>query len=292
MNRADAAAENDGDRPGRKRLWTPTSVAGGVAVAVAVALYSWLAPIVSQRTGIDLPTLVAGDDGSVFVGEADWRPTDPDPRPVDSDPRPVDSDPRAVESGSRPIDSDPRPANHVSPPAESAVDRRSKTVADEKPLANKSRFDAAKAEVPAASRSTKTAKPADDGLLYGRLREIGRDRFLSVAGVLYTPGSAEGHRLKHLRRHTADQPGRAGKHGVFDGEMEGAIETVDDAYERAKSGQRTTVKNEDGRTIYTVDMGRRVGFVGGREGNRRRRPMARRVRLVMDGNRLITAFPL
>ena len=42
----------------------------------------------------------------------------------------------------------------------------------------------------------------------------------------------------------------------------------------------------------SVDMGRRVGFVGGREGNRMRKPMARRVRIVLDGTRVITACPL
>ena len=64
-------------------------------------------------------------------------------------------------------------------------------------------------------------------------------------------------------------------------------------YEKAKQGGHGVIKTEDdGRTIYTVDMGRRVGFVGGREGNRMRKPMARRVRIVLDGTRVITAYPL
>ena len=128
--------------------------------------------------------------------------------------------------------------------------------------------------------------------MYGLLREVALDRYLSPAGLLYTRGSAEGHRLEHLRRHTKDDPGRPGKHGVFDGQMEGALKTVDQAYERAKTGQRTTEKRDKARTIYTVDMGKRVGYVGGREGNRKRKPMARRVRLVLEGTRVITAYPL
>jgi hypothetical protein len=132
----------------------------------------------------------------------------------------------------------------------------------------------------------------DPTLKYGLLREVSRDRYLSPAGLLYAPGSAEGHRLEHLRRHTIDDPSRPGSHGVFDGEMAGALKTIDRAYELAKKGQRTTKQEDQGRTIYTVDMGSRIGYVGGRDGGRRRKPMARRVRIVVEGNRLITAYPM
>tara|TARA_A100001391_G_scaffold116657_1_gene79018 strand:+ start:1155 stop:1379 length:225 start_codon:yes stop_codon:yes gene_type:complete len=74
--------------------------------------------------------------------------------------------------------------------------------------------------------------------------------------------------------------------------MEGALKTIDQAYENAKIGKRTTKHSDDGRTIYTVDIGHRIGYVGGREGNQRHKPMARRVQLVLEGNRVITAFPL
>jgi hypothetical protein len=74
--------------------------------------------------------------------------------------------------------------------------------------------------------------------------------------------------------------------------MEGALKTIDRAYQRAKKNQKTTKKVDDGRTIYTVDMGGRIGYVGGRNGKRKRNPMARRVRIVLDGNRVITAYPM
>ena len=138
----------------------------------------------------------------------------------------------------------------------------------------------------------KPQENADADLRYGLLREIRNDRFLSPAGLEYVPGSAEGHRLEHLRRHTKDQPSRPGKHGVFDGGMEGALVTIDRAYDRAKKKQRTTKQTSRDRTIYTVDMGRRVGYVGGREGKSSGNPMARRVKLVLEGTRFITAFPL
>jgi hypothetical protein len=64
------------------------------------------------------------------------------------------------------------------------------------------------------------------------------------------------------------------------------------AFERAKSGQKTTTQVDDDRTIYTVDLESRVGYVGGSSGRRRDNPPARRVRLVLEGNNVVTAFPL
>ncbi len=142
----------------------------------------------------------------------------------------------------------------------------------------------------AAQSESKSASEPE--LKYGLLREVSTDRYLSPAGLQYTPGSAEGHRLEHLRRHIKDHPSRPGSHGVFDGDMEGALKTIDRAYLKAKQGTKTTTRVDDGRTIYTVDLGSRIGFVGGRDGARKRNPMARRVRIVLEGTRVITAYPL
>jgi len=146
---------------------------------------------------------------------------------------------------------------------------------------------------PAEAMSGTPVKPsADASLLYGILADQGKERFLSPAGLLYGPGSQEGHRLKHVERHTVDDPGRPGSHGVFDGGMAGALVTIDNAYRIAKTGSQTSKQEADGRTIFTVDMGSRVGYVGGSDGRRRKNPLARRVRLVLERNRVITAYPL
>ncbi|WP_182865843.1 hypothetical protein [Stieleria mannarensis] len=134
-------------------------------------------------------------------------------------------------------------------------------------------------------------RDADPELHYGLLREIRPRVYLSPQGLQYVPGSAEGHRLEHLRRHTRDMPSRPGKHGVFDGGMEGALVTIDSAYAWAKKNQRSTKQVDRDRTIYTVEMGRRVGYVGGREGKRQQNPIARRVKLVLDDTVVITAYP-
>jgi hypothetical protein len=154
----------------------------------------------------------------------------------------------------------------------------------------------ATAERKAASQSPVRVPEGQSGsaetLLYGLLSDQGGKRYLSPAGLLYVPGSQEGHRLRHVERHVTDDPTRPGSHGVFDGGMPGALATIDQAYVKAQSGAQTTKREEDGRTIYTVDLGSRIGFVGGSEGKRRRNPMARRVRIVLDKNRVITAYPM
>lgn len=147
--------------------------------------------------------------------------------------------------------------------------------------------------------SPATASPATDTTVATEIQNYraslvdeGNERYRSPAGLLYTRGSAEGHRLKHLERHVTDSPNRPGPHGVFDGGLDGALAIVDEAYRRALAGQDTLRQDDDGRTVYTVQMGRRVGMVGGAEGQRRNHPAARRVRLVLEQDRLITAFPL
>ncbi len=153
-------------------------------------------------------------------------------------------------------------------------------------------------KVPARTAAKVEAQPVpaskDDTskLVHGLLKDLGSERYVSPAGLMYTRGGAEGHRLDHLERHTVDDPSRPGKHGVFDGGMEGTLKLIDRAYDRAKTGTRTTKEIDQGRTIYTVDMGSRVGFIGGQDGNRQKRPLARRVRIVLDQNRVITAYPL
>lgn len=99
--------------------------------------------------------------------------------------------------------------------------------------------------------------------------------------------------MLHLATHVRDNPSRPYKHGVFDGDgLSEAVAIVDEAYEKASAGRGVEVEREGRRTVYRVEMGRRVGFVGGQWGASRGRPAARRVQLVMEGDRLITAYPV
>ncbi|MDA8743785.1 hypothetical protein N9N28_04030 [Rubripirellula amarantea] len=239
---------------------------GGIAVVLLVGLYSFAAPKVNERMGWNLPALKTDAAGNVRLADKTKQP-----------------EPTRATNAKTSTDV----ASRQKTASSSTDSSNSGTATSGTPLSN-----AAPTESPAAKASAGDSSAANGDLRYGLLREVSRDRFLSPEGLLYTPGSAEGHRLDHLARHTRDQPNRPGSHGVFDGEMEGALKTIDRAYARAKTGQRTTKSVDQGRTIYTVDMGGRVGFVGGQVGKRKRNPMARRVRLVLDGDRVITAYPM
>lgn len=128
----------------------------------------------------------------------------------------------------------------------------------------------------------------------GQLRETGDKTWESTAGLKYGPGSQEKHRLKHVMRHATDQPRRPGKHGVFagEGEQQTVLALIDEAYLKALKGGPSVEKKKEGqRTVITVDMQRSIGYVGGQVGNRLGKPPAYKIRLVLDGSSVITAFP-
>lgn len=132
----------------------------------------------------------------------------------------------------------------------------------------------------------------NDGRLYGLLRELADDDFVSPAGLRYTRGSQEGHRLKHLARHLQDQPDRPGRHGVFQADMRQVLLWLDEAYQRGMQGKKGTKKRqEDGRTIIEATFAKPLGFIGGRDGKRQGHPPSKRLRIVLDEDRVITAFP-
>jgi len=136
-----------------------------------------------------------------------------------------------------------------------------------------------------------SAPPAALGA--GRLRALGGRTWESDAGLIYGPGSAQGNRVLHVLEHATDIPGRAGAHGVFADGRTSAIGTIDEAYRLALAGDPSvTVIRQGSRTVYTVDMARSVGFVGGRTGASLGNPSASHVRLVLEGRNVITAFPV
>jgi hypothetical protein len=114
----------------------------------------------------------------------------------------------------------------------------------------------------------------------------------SPAGLRYTRGSQHGHRLKHLMAHAQDISDRPGQHGVFQSsDAVKIVALVDEAYLQALTGTNTSVERDGDRVIYTVILGRRIGYIGGESGNRRGKPSAQHLRMVLAGKNLITAFP-
>jgi hypothetical protein len=127
----------------------------------------------------------------------------------------------------------------------------------------------------------------------GQLVETQPDVWTSPAGLLYLPGSEQGHRLKHVLRHARDDPNRPGQHGVFDQtDLSSVVALIDEAYQQAVRGWRTQTKFDRRRTVHTVDLQRRIGFVGGQAGRQRGHPSARHLRLVLEEREVITAYPV
>ena len=147
-----------------------------------------------------------------------------------------------------------------------------------------------------SSGNTSPPNPVDasaPGELEKVFRSDSRKPYVSPAGLRYTRGSKEGHRLKHLMAHARDEPNRPGQHGVFDSNvLAEVVALVDEAYLQAQTGRDTHMQREDERVVYDVNLRRRIGYVGGASGKRKNHPAAKHLRLVLQGDRVITAFPV
>lgn len=145
---------------------------------------------------------------------------------------------------------------------------------------------------PPKTVATSADKSRKDTPALGELREIRDYVFESTAGLLYVKGSADGHRLKHVMQHAKDDLSKP-KHGVFEGDRDQILAVIDEAYEKTKKGGKDVRKNDQGgRTVFIVNLGRKIGYVGGSSGERAGNPDCRYVQLVLeDENVVITAYP-
>jgi len=123
------------------------------------------------------------------------------------------------------------------------------------------------------------------------LRSVGSNKFESPAGLLYTMGPRGEHRVDHVLRHGRDMPERP-VHSVFDGGRNDILAVIDEAYSLVKSNSpRVRSSNSRGNDEHTVRMQRKVGYEGGQKGKRKGYPSLDNVKLILDGNRVITAYP-
>ena len=138
---------------------------------------------------------------------------------------------------------------------------------------------------------TDTAQPDTEPVL-GELREIRNNVFESTAGLRYVPGSQDNHRLDHVMQHAKDDTTKP-IHGVFEGTRDQILAVIDEAYQKAQKGGRDVRSEEQNdRLVYTVNLGRKIGYMGGSGGERAGNPDCRYVRIVLeDGNVVISAYP-
>jgi len=128
------------------------------------------------------------------------------------------------------------------------------------------------------------------------LSEGKKGKMLSPAGLVYNSGRGE-HRTEHVLRHAHDMPSRPGNHGVFDANGDDVFRLLDEAYKMIQSNSRQVSKDkprpgEEYKTAYVIDMNRRIGYRGGKSGNRAGKPKLSKIKLVLaNGNQVITAYP-
>jgi hypothetical protein len=71
------------------------------------------------------------------------------------------------------------------------------------------------------------------------------------------------------------------------------LAVIDEAYLLVKKKDPAASIQRDGnRSICTIDLKRNIGFIGGTTGKRKGNPNVHRVRLILEGDRLITAYPV
>lgn len=125
------------------------------------------------------------------------------------------------------------------------------------------------------------------------LLEVTPGTWVSSAGLRYAGRDAQGlTRKAHVLRHAKDQPNRVGSHGVFDADGEAVFKVIDEAWGKIKQKNIRPRVEGDSQT-YTVPMGRRVGYLGGKTGARRKKPALNSIFIVVrKGTKdVITAFP-
>lgn len=139
---------------------------------------------------------------------------------------------------------------------------------------------------PAAAAPEKRPDPVE-------LSSAGRDAWVSPAGLKYAGRDPDGlTRRDHILRHARDLPDRAGSHGVFDGGDDLTFAWIDAAWKKIEQDKLKPVLEGD-RITYTVAMGRRVGYLGGKSGAERNHPPLTRIFLVLrkGTTEVVTAFP-
>lgn len=115
-------------------------------------------------------------------------------------------------------------------------------------------------------------------------------RFRSPAGLLYgsDPDARFDSRVDHVLNHASDIPNRPGAHGVFTVD---ALPATDEAWVAVRRGA-AVAQPQGPRTVYFVNMHREVGFVGGQSGVASGNPSVTYVKLVLQGDNVISSYPV
>ncbi len=182
---------------------------GGVILAALIALYGYARPSLNEHFQWNLPPLPGANEhsnGDPPTQELAKAKPDSSLAPATSTATAAQS-PAVAPAPAKPAQESEEPKT-TSKPGPLAGRVPKPTVTSDKTVVPKKDVTTDKPVAPdktvatdkmAASKQTETreTKQAEDtsSLRYGLLKDLGDERFVSPAGLLYTRGSAEGHRL-------------------------------------------------------------------------------------------------
>lgn len=287
-----------------------------VVACLLLVVYLLLRPWLVERFGLDLPGFTNAKP-KVEAPASDSSPTATQKRdknrPIEVPVIPEQSEP--VVTGAAPSEGPPAPNKTVKKPtkpeasiaqSENPVSPRTETSglgskttsppppnSTTKPTLTKPATIVASqpAKTPAKTNPTRpnstTPATVPQPPKLGMLKPAGRDRFESTAGLIYSQ-----YRIDHVLEHSRDDPDKP-SHGVYDGTQDEIFAVIDEAYQIAqkKGPPQVVIENQGERTTYTVNLNRKIGHGGGQSGARRRNPPLKIVKIVLEGDEVITAYP-
>ena len=251
--------------------------------------YLLVRPTLSEWIGVQLPGLVEDDPVAVNDPHAkEKRTAGPDERTIAKEDSPDQS--RGHTANGAAASSAGKESKRLSEPVSASTDRAEATTPPTRPSPTNSPNTAAKPPPSEPAPQSSTASKPKPKL--GALTDLGNKRFRSTAGLIYRQSRGE-HRIDHVMRHAEDDPGRP-VHGVFDGSREQILAVIDRGYLIALTHGPPDAKIEEqrDRTVMTVDLGRKIGYMGGQAGKRKGFPACRHLNLVVEGDEVVTAYPI
>ena len=291
-----------------------------VAACLLLVAYLLLRPWLVERFGLDLPGFTDAKPKVEAPGSATstTAPTKPDKhRPIEVPVIPEPSEPIVTEATPREATPAPDRTGKKPTPPKTSVTQTEKPVAPRtgnspqtgnggsgskvtpanlpKPATTTStqpgqpptttKTTPPKTGTPRPNSTTPPAQPEKPKL--GVLKPAGRDRYESTAGLVYSQ-----YRIDHVMEHSRDNPDKP-SHGVFEGTKDEILALIDEAYELAKKKgpPQVVIEDEGDRTTYTVNLNRKIGHGGGQSGARRRNPPLKMVKIVLEGETVVTAYP-
>lgn len=247
----------ESSQPAQKQMSTRMAI----GLLIILIGYALMQPYLNKRFGLDLPTL-----------------------------------PGLADQAGQEADEQAQPGEEGQEDSEGVADLAARSDSDQQQPGSSTSKDESnqpkKTELGKTSQSER-GPPSDEKLRYGVLKSLGGENYQSPAGLLYVSRGSSEHRLEHLARHLKDIPDRRGPHGVFDGDMSQVLRWLDETYQLAEAGKSgAKILPQGNRTVYEAKFEKPVGYVGGSTGKRDGNPAAFKIKLVLEGMKVITAYPL